>query len=102
MDWRSRKAPSWWIFATMNADFCIDALEEALTRYGTPEIFNADQGNQGTSVAFVNILQSQGVRISTDFLRFSKLSLAGRASIVMWIIYFGKTAAKYYLLVSKE
>ena len=60
IDWYSRKALSWRIFATMDADFCIDAFEEALTRYGTPERFNTDQGSQFTRTAFTNTLQSQG------------------------------------------
>ena len=66
MDWYSRKVLSWRLSATMEVDFCIDALEEALTRYGTPEIFNTDQGSQFTSTDFTNILQSRGIRISMD------------------------------------
>ena len=66
MDWHSRKALSWRLSATMDVDFCIDALEEALTKYGTPEIFNTDQGSQFTSEAFTKVLQSQGIRISMD------------------------------------
>ena len=66
IDWYSRKALSWRISATMDVDFCIDALEEALTRYGTPEIFNTDQGSQFTSTAFTNTLESRGILISMD------------------------------------
>ena len=66
MDWYSRKALSWRLSATMDVDFCIDALEEALTKYGTPEIFNTDQGSQFTSTVFTNALQSRGIRISMD------------------------------------
>ena len=66
MDWYSRKVLSWRISVTMDVDFCIDALEEALTRYGTPEIFNTDQGSQFTSTAFTNTLESRGILISMD------------------------------------
>ena len=66
MDWHSRKALSWRLSATMDVDFCIDALEEALTKYGTPEIFYTDQGSQFTSTAFTGALQSRGIRISMD------------------------------------
>jgi putative transposase len=50
----------------MEADFCVDALEEALARYGKPEIFNSDQGGQFTSIAFTQTLKAAGVRISMD------------------------------------
>ena len=50
----------------MDVDFCTDALEEALTIYGTPEIFNTDQGSQFTSTAFANMLESRSSRISMD------------------------------------
>lgn len=66
MDWYSRKVLSWRLSATMDVDFCIEALEEALTKYGTPEIFNTDQGSQFSSMAFTNVLQSKGIRISMD------------------------------------
>jgi len=46
MDWYSRKVLSWRVSNTMEADFCVDAAEEAISRYGTPEIFNTDQGAQ--------------------------------------------------------
>ena len=66
MDWHTRKVLSWRISATMDADFCIDALEEALTKYGSPEIFNTDQGSQFTSAAFTNTLKLHNIRISMD------------------------------------
>jgi putative transposase len=66
MDWHSRKVLSWRISNSMDADFCIDALQEALNRYGTPEIFNTDQGCQFTSNQFTNVLKSHGVTISMD------------------------------------
>ena len=66
MDWYSRKVLSWRLSAAMDVDFCLDALEEALTKYGTPEIFNTDQGSQFTSTAFTKELQSHGILISMD------------------------------------
>ena len=50
----------------MDVDFCTDALEEALTKHGTPEIFNTDQGSQFTSMEFTNILKSRAIHISMD------------------------------------
>lgn len=66
MDWHSRKVLSWRISNSMETDFCIDALEEALNRYGAPEIFNTDQGSQFTSKKFTDVLESHGVTISMD------------------------------------
>ena len=66
MDWASRKVLSWRISNTMDVDFCIAALEEALDRYGAPEIFNTDQGSQFTSDAFTEILKDADIRISMD------------------------------------
>ena len=66
MDWYSRKVLSWRISATMDVDFCIDALEDALTKYGPPEIFNTDQGSQFTSTAFTSMLETRGIRVSMD------------------------------------
>jgi len=66
MDWHSRKVLSWRLSNTMDSDFCVDALEEALGRYGRPEIFNTDQGAQFTSEAFTGVLKKAGVDISMD------------------------------------
>ncbi len=66
MDWYSRKALSWRLSNTMGSDFCVDALEEAIRRYGAPEIFNTDQGAQFTSDAFTGVLKEHGIRISMD------------------------------------
>ena len=65
MDWYSRKVISWRLSNTLDTDFCIDALHEAL-RKGCPEIFNTDQGVQFTSEAFTRILENAGVKISMD------------------------------------
>jgi putative transposase len=66
MDWASRKVLSWRLSNTMDTDFCVAALEEALARYGKPEIFNTDQGSQFTSDDFTKALEDAGIRISMD------------------------------------
>ena len=66
MDWFSRRVLSWRLSITMETDFCVEALTEALERYGRPEIFNTDQGVQFTSAAFIDELAGRGVRISMD------------------------------------
>ena len=67
MDWSSRHVLAWRLSNTLDAGFCTDALDEALApRYGTPEIFNTDQGSQFTSFAFTRRLQAAGIRISMD------------------------------------
>lgn len=66
MDWASRKVLSWRVSNTLDADFCVAALEEALEKYGRPEIFNTDQGSQFTSDAFTSILKDADIRISMD------------------------------------
>jgi putative transposase len=66
MDWYSRKVLAWRISNTMTADFCIEAVQEAIDRFGKPQIFNTDQGSQFTSSSFVSLLTSHGIRISMD------------------------------------
>jgi putative transposase len=66
MDWHSRKVLTWRLANTMTSDFCVAALEEVLARYGTPEIFNTDQGSQFTANSFVSVLLNAGVAISMD------------------------------------
>lgn len=66
MDWASRKVLSWRLSNTMDTGFCIEALEEALEKYGKPEIFNSDQGSQFTSIDFTNVLKEHDIRISMD------------------------------------
>ena len=65
MDWYSRYVLSWRLSNTLDADFCVDALQEAL-RKGRPDIFNTDQGAQFTSEAFIWLLEQQGIRVSMD------------------------------------
>jgi putative transposase len=66
MDWASRRVLAWRTSNTLTADFCVEALHEALARHGTPEIFNTDQGSQFTSEDFTRVLKDAGVRISMD------------------------------------
>ena len=66
MYWATRKVLAWRLSNTMAADFCIEALEDALARFGVPEIFNTDQGSQFTSPRFTDVLKDAGVRISMD------------------------------------
>ncbi len=66
MDWATRRVLAWRLSNTMDARFCVEALAEALARYGRPEIFNTDQGSQFTSLEFIGALKDAGVRISMD------------------------------------
>ena len=66
MDWFSRRVLAWRLSTGMETGFCVEALREALDRYGSPEIFNTDQGVQFTSEAFTGVLASSGIRISMD------------------------------------
>lgn len=66
MDWFTRKVLAWRISNTLEADFCVEALNEATTRFGSPEIMNTDQGSQFTSFAWTDRLRRMGVRISMD------------------------------------
>ena len=68
MDWASRAVLAWRLSNTMDASFAVAALEEALSRFGRPDIFNTDQGSQFTSTAFTGTLAAAGVRISMDGL----------------------------------
>ncbi len=66
MDWATRRVLAWRLSNTMDAGFCVEALNEALARYGSPEIFNTDQGSQFTSRDFTGVLSDAGIRISMD------------------------------------
>ena len=66
MDWASRKVLSWRLSNSMDADFCVKALQEALVRYGKPEIFNTDQGSQFTGFEFIDVLKDAKIKISMD------------------------------------
>ena len=66
IDWRSRKVLAHRLSNTLDAGFCVEAMQEAIARYGTPDVFNTDQGAQFTSEAFASALKAHGVRISMD------------------------------------
>ena len=66
VDWFSRRVLSHRVSITMGADFCVEALEEALAKHGKPEIFNTDQGSQFTGEAFTGVLIKNGIAISMD------------------------------------
>jgi putative transposase len=66
IDWYSRRVLAWRLSISMDTVFCTEAVEEAIARYGTPEIFNTDQGSQFTSSAFTGLLTEHGIRISMD------------------------------------
>lgn len=66
MDWATRRVLSWRLSNTMDADFCVEALNEAILRNGPPKIFNTDQGSQFTSFKWIAVLKDAGVKISMD------------------------------------
>jgi putative transposase len=66
MDWASRRVMAWRLSNTLDASFCVEALEEAIRKYGSPEIFNTDQGSQFTSEGFIDILKAHGIKMSMD------------------------------------
>jgi putative transposase len=66
LDWATRRVLAWRVSISMNTDFCIEAVEEALAKYGKPEIFNTDQGSQFTSAEFTGLLTQNGIAISMD------------------------------------
>ena len=66
MDWYSRRVLSWRLSTTLESDFCVEALQEALGRFGQPEIFNTDQGSQFTAEVFTDELLDRKIKISMD------------------------------------
>jgi len=66
VDWFSRRVLAWRVSISMEVEFCLEAVAEALAKYGRPEIFNTDQGSQFTSAAFTGLLQENGIAISMD------------------------------------
>jgi putative transposase len=66
LDWASRRVLAWRLSNTLTTDFCVEAVQEAITRYGTPAIFNTDQGCQFTSQEFTGVLKDRGIQISMD------------------------------------
>ncbi len=66
VDWATRRVLAHRVSISMSTDFCVEALEEAITKYGRPEIFNTDQGSQFTSADFTDVLKANDIRISMD------------------------------------
>ncbi len=66
LDWATRRVLAWRLSNTLTADPCVEALEEAILKYGPPEIMNTDQGSQFTSSAFIRVLEQNGIQISMD------------------------------------
>ncbi len=66
LDWHSRRVLSWRVSNTMTTDFCLEAVREAIARYGAPDIFNTDQGSQFTSSEFTGLLKEHSIQISMD------------------------------------
>jgi putative transposase len=66
VDWATRKVLAHRVSISMTSEFCVEALEEAIAKYGTPEIFNSDQGSQFTSEAFTKVLNAHNIKISMD------------------------------------
>ena len=66
IDWHTRRVLAWRVSITMEVDFCLEAVEEAISRHGKPGIFNTDQGSQFTSAAFTGLLADNAIRISMD------------------------------------
>lgn len=83
VDWFRRKVLSHRISITLEADFCVEALEEALARYGKPEIFNTDQGSQFTSQAFTSVLMREKIAISMDGRGAWRRQCRGRAAVAL-------------------
>ncbi len=113
MDWFSRKVLAWRLSNTLEADFCVAALEDAIARHGKPDIFNTDQGSQFTGFDFTNTLKDAGIRISMDgrgrwmdnvfierlwrslkyecvYLNAFETGSEARASIGRWINYYNR------------
>ena len=88
MDWATRKVLAWRLSNTMEADFCVAALNDAMDAHGRPEIFNTDQGGQFISHAFTGALADAGIRISMDGLGRTR----GRAEtgIGRWIDFYNR------------
>jgi putative transposase len=66
IDWATRRVLSWRLSNTLTVGFCVDALSEAIARFGKPEVFNSDQGSQFTSEAFTRVLLDHGIEISME------------------------------------
>ena len=98
MDWASRKVLSWRLSDTLDASFCVEALEEAIACYGTPEIFNTDQGSQFTCFEFLEVLRRASIRISMDGK--GRTGSEARDGIDWWIRFY-KWVSQYFTFVCR-
>ena len=74
VDWFSRKVLAWKLSITLETEFCLEAVEEALAHYGKPEIFNTDQGSQFTSIAFTGLLLKNEIKVSAGSVCLNRFS----------------------------
>ncbi len=125
MDWATRKVLSWRLSNTLDVEFCIEAAEEALARFGRPEIFNTDQGSQFTSPQFTGLLEAATVRISMDgrgrwmdnvfierlwrslkyecvYLHAFETGSEARAGLARWIGYYNCSSQRTFRYVVEE
>jgi len=125
IDWASRAVLAWRLSNTMDVSFCVSALEEALARFGKPEIFNTDQGSQFTSAAFTGTLMAAGIKISMDgrgrwmdnvfierlwrSLKYEDVYLKGyadgreaRAGIASWMAFYNRASEHPSVYVIEE
>ena len=93
LDWFSRRVLSWRLSITMEAAFCVETLEDALARYGKPDVFNTDQGSQFTGAAFTGVLASNGITISMDGKRRLARQRVRRAAVAQRQIRGGVSAS---------
>jgi len=102
MDWYSRKVLSWRLSNSMDADFCVEALKEAIAKYGKPDIMNSDQGSQFTGFEWIQALKDADVNISMDgrgrwieslkyeciYLNAFETGSQARTGIGKWLAYY--------------
>ena len=88
LDWFTRRVLAWRVSITLEADFCVEAVEEALARHGTPEIFNTDQGSQFTSTDFIKVLAAREIKphdlAGADFHSGGAVFVLGGRERVLW------------------
>ncbi|SMX46973.1 Integrase core domain protein [Maliponia aquimaris] len=78
LDWFTRRVLAWRVSITLEAGFCVEAVEEALTRHGAPETFNTDQGSQFTSTDFIKVLAGRKIKISMPLVTLALLTCPPR------------------------
>ena len=91
MDWVSRAVLAWRLSNTLGAEFCVEALEEALSRYGRPEIFNTDQGSQFTSDGFTGTLKRHAITISISFYTWLTSSMVDLTQRYSWTLTYRRS-----------